>query len=77
MSFRYQNAKDHDGLKRVDIFTVDGAAIVDAEMALGAVQEQRDRVQEAIDAAAGQGTMVDSKGKEKPEEAAGALSVVE
>ena len=55
---KMKRAKDHDGWKRVDIFQVDGAAIVDPDFALGAIVEQRQRVQEAIDAASGQGTMV-------------------
>ena len=45
LKWRFEPAKNHDGLKRVDIFKVDGAAIVDADMALGAVEEQRERVQ--------------------------------
>jgi hypothetical protein len=65
--FRYEDAKNHDGLRRVDIFKVDGVALVDADMALGSVQEQRERVQTAIDEAAAQNTMVDAKGKEKPD----------
>lgn len=65
--FRFEDAKNHDGARRVDIFKVDGVAIVDDDMALKAVEEQRQRVQTAIDEAAAQNTMVDAKGKEKPE----------
>lgn len=65
--FKMKSATNHDGWKRVDIFNVTGAAIVDADFALSAVEEQRERVQEAIDAAAAQSSMVDGKGKEKPE----------
>lgn len=38
-------AKNHDGWRRVDIFDVDGVAIIEAEMAADAIQEQRERVQ--------------------------------
>jgi hypothetical protein len=65
--WRYQPAKNHDGLKRVDIFAVGGAAIVGAEFAEEAIHEQRERTREAAENAAGQGSMVDGKSAAKPD----------
>ena len=38
-------AKNHDGWKRVDVFKVEGVAILDSDMAVEAIQAQRERVQ--------------------------------
>lgn len=59
---RHQPAKTHDGWKRVDIFEVDGVGLVDADMALTAIEEQRDRVQVAKDKAAGRLPMFNKDG---------------
>lgn len=66
-------ATNHDGWKRVDIFTVSGAAIVDADMALTAIEEQRERVQLAIEAAEGiQRLPMDPEGNQDPDDQGGA-----
>jgi hypothetical protein len=65
--WRYQPAKNHDGLKRVDIFAVDGAAVVGAEFAEEAIHEQRERTREAIEATGGIQSMVDGDGNAKPD----------
>lgn len=38
-------AKDHDGWRRVDIFDVDGVAIIEAAAAVDVISAQRERVQ--------------------------------
>lgn len=60
--FRFQDAKSHDGLKRVDIFKVDGVAIVDGDSAESAIHEQRERVRRAIESAQGIIPMFDENG---------------
>lgn len=46
-------AKEHDGWRRVDVFGVDGVAIIEAQQAIGVVQEQRRRVEIAKERALG------------------------
>jgi hypothetical protein len=45
----YTRAKDHDGWKRVDILKVEGAAVVDADVALPAIDAQRQRIEDIKD----------------------------
>lgn len=46
-------AKDHDGWRRVDVFSVNGVAVIEPDQAVGVIQEQRDRVQAIKDNANG------------------------
>lgn len=50
---KHREAKNHDGWRRIDIFKVNGVAIIDADMAVEAVQAQRERVVKALEAADG------------------------
>ena len=46
---RHEPAESHDGWKRVDIFEVNGVAVIDQDLAYDQIVEQRDRVQAVLD----------------------------
>ena len=61
--FAHRKAVDHEGTwKRVDQYRVTGAAVVASDVAEEEIHAQRVRVQEALDAAAGQPPLGDDVG---------------